>query len=86
VVVQSVSEQRAADQQLHLKVARLDALALEQEVIGVASAYRLVAPSITESLMQDPWNPAWARRVTTPVPVVHALQGDSLALAVDVPP
>ncbi len=80
------SEQQAWDEQLHLEVVRQQSLALEQEGIGLASAYRLFAPSITESLVLDLSRPAWTRRATSPAPGLHVLGGDSLAMAVDVPP
>jgi hypothetical protein len=81
----SVWEQRAQEARIHLEVARQQAKALHQEALGIASAYRLIAPSLTESTLEDQSIRAWNALLSTRTSTVY-LQNDSPSLVVEIPP
>lgn len=81
----SVWDQRAQEARLRLDVARQQAQALHQEAIGLLSAYRLIAPSLTESALQDEQTRAWGLLLSSRSATVQALD-DSLACTVEIPP
>lgn len=80
----SVWEQRVEQAQIHLDVARQQATALHQEALGEASAYRLIAPTLTESALEDQSIRGWDALLTSRTSNVYI--DDSPSLVVEIPP
>jgi len=73
--------QRAALQQ---EVAAAQARMLNQEALGVATSFQLLAPSLTESALEDIESRSWGTLLTSRDTPVRVLE-DSVSLSVELP-